>query len=472
MLRITFLRTVKNLAIASSLYLAGFLILQGLLGSIDDDFFVVALHLTSVLSLYIYWKLEPWGVAKYDCFGSALLIFSILFRLLSLFGVLFYGARFDEWPATFWVNDSLLSLYLQGEIITQFGILLIVVAWRLTVQNKLERFSFLHGSLVLNKRIFWYFYILAVITQFMLRIAGVSFGSFAQLFVTINSLGVASIYLIAVSGSLPKSKSQVMKAMYLALPLSIFSLGSAMKESIFFPFIPAVIIIWFVFSSVRARVMLFAIGVCVLSVSQIYVGYVRNTTWNSGSSYSTTELVSGAFANMDWKSLGDGVSSVFSRVDATQAHALSVAIAERDGFLPDEIFEPIPATFIPRVLWEDKPVLQPGLVHTMRIFGTDESLSSATAAGFITEQYLGGGVIGVILAPLLYGFMVGKLQIITLSFLPAAGTAMFNFHIFYTALRLDETHVVYAFTGIVIYFLVTVLLFKFLLLIPSGSRCK
>jgi hypothetical protein len=426
-------------------------------------FSLIALHLTGAFSLYVYWRLESWGSAKYDCFGAALLLISIAFKCWSLLDTLFYGTRFESWPDTIWVDGSLLSIYFKGEAITHFGILLTVAAWRLSVGNKLERFSFLRGTLVANNRMPCLFYGLAVITKLFLRITGIDYGAFTHLFVTIDMIGVAAIYFIVTSGPLVRSAVSVMKAVGLALPISYLSLDFGMKEFILAPFVPAAIIAWLSFSGFTARVSLVAVSICVLAISQVYIGFVRATVWQGDQSYSTTGLVTNVLNSMDWEIFGYGLDEVSSRVNPTQSHAITVALVERDGVRPVETFAPIPANFIPRIVWADKQVLKPSAEHTKRIMDSDLPLSeitSASSAGFFTELYMGGGIIGMILGSLVYGFLAGKLQVTALPILPGFGIAAFNFQMFYWTLRLDEFSVVHAYSGMVLYFILSVFLFQ------------
>ena len=86
-------------------------------------------------------------------------------------------------------------------------------------------------------------------------------------------------------------------------------------------------------------------------------------------------------------------------------------------------------------------------MHTARILDRKDLLLSdiktATAAGFFTELYLGGWYWGVVIGSVVYGVLLGALQLwagrragpfwgLGLSFLTA-----------YWAIRFDESHVLY-----------------------------
>ena len=467
---------IQNLTIASFIYTV-FFVLLGLLHAsdlLDDQFALIGLHLIAALSFYIYWKREPWGSARYDSFGAAVLLLSIGFRVLAAFDTMFYGTRFDDWPNTILVDSSLISLYFKAEAICFFGVLLMVVTWRLTVGDKLERFSFLRWTDLSNMSYFKILYGLAVFTQVLIRGINIDFGALSQFFVLIYMAGVASIYFLARSNVKSNPSAWLIKAVLLSLPLSFLALTGGMKEYIFLPLVPSAIIAWLTFSGVTARFGMVIMGIIVLGFAQIYVFYVRETSWKiEDSSYSFTQLALGAFANLDEDLALMGINSIMSRINMSSPHAMTVALAERDGFIPVEIFGGIPAAFIPRILWPDKPILRPGAEHTQRIRGSTQDIldvNTATAAGFFTELYLGGGVLAFIFFSVLYGFLLGRIQLSILTQLPVAATAVFTYMMFYSAIRFDEFSIAYALTGMVMSYIIMLFIFKVLKIISALQR--
>jgi len=465
--------TLKNISIACSIYITGFLLL-GLLSAsdlLDEQFTLVGLHLIAAISFYSYWKREPWGTARYGCFGSAILLLSMGFRLLFCFDTLIYDTRFDAWPATVSVDSSLINLFFKGEAITFFGTLIMVASWRLCVRESLERLTFFGHEEKANINHFKTLYIFGCISQILLT-ANVGLGSFVQLFGLLRLLSDGCVYFLAHYNVKSKSRTCILKAFLLGLPLSFFALTTGVKSEILIPLIPATIIAWRSFSSGPARVFIIVFGIVSLSIVNIFVAHVRNTSWNEGETYSATELTSGAFASNDRESLKNSTEAIMSRINLSSSHALTVAIAERDGYIPMEIFGGIPASFIPRLIWPDKPILRPGNDHTQRIRGSSintEDVNTSTAPCFFTELYLGGGVFGLILVSVLYGFVLGWIQLNFITLLPSSATSLFNFIMYITAIRFDENTISYALTGLVLNFILIHLIFKVLLLLPSRT---
>jgi len=476
MLKITVEKSLKNFSYAVLLYFTAVIILITLSSTelLDDQFALICLHLCSALSFYIYWRHEPWGPSKYDSFGSVFLLLSIGFRCFSALDTLIYGTRFVMFPKTISVDSSILSLVIRAEIITQIGALLMVMAWRLTVGRSLWRFTFIDFVGSNNMNYFKVLYILNLLTQFSFRIIGIDYQAFFQLIIILNFTGVASIYFLALSNIDSKRFSKLIKAFILALPLSFFALNTGMKESIFFPFIPVIVILWITYSHAFVRASIIMLSISVFAASQFYVNYTRENAWRNNQVISPFELIKGTLGNTDNYSMLIALNMIGYRVNPTGTHAITLAIADRDGFIPAEIFSGIPANFIPRILWSDKPILVPGQDHTQRILGNTADLSqvgfSSTAPGFFLELYLGGGILGLTFFSLFYGFLVGRIQLSILTRLPSSATDVFNFIMFYSAFRLDENTISYALSGIVLFYILMLFIFNIISIILVGIQ--
>ena len=458
--------SLKYLFVASFSYLSGifFLIVLSEYGLLDEQSVLIGLHLTAAFSFYHYWRCEFWGSAKYDCFGSAMLLISIGFRLICAFDTILFDSRFDAWPLSLSVSSSLLSLHLKGEVVTFFGTLLMVATWCATISESFSRFSFLHTTTIVDNRLFRALYALGLLTQGLIRIIGADFGAFAQLIEMLNSLAVASIYFLANSYPRAKSWNRIGMAFALGAPLSFLAMSHGMKSEIFFPFVPFAILTWITFSGTLTRLGFVLVGIFALSAGQVYTGYVRSTSWNSlAPSYSTTDLIANTVANADADIAFFGFQSVMARINMTSTHAMTVALTERDGYIPFEIFSGIPASVIPRIIWPAKPILRPGAEHTQRIRGSVqniEDVSSATAAGFFTELYMGGGIVGLLAVSILYGFLVARIQLSISTLLPESATLALSFLMYYNAVRFDENTIAYALTGLILSYVLMVVIFK------------
>lgn len=434
-------------------FFMGFAFLLSRMGTPDNASLAVA-HLASALALLACWRLGRWGCARYDSFGAALLLVAIVFRVVAMIDALTFGTRAEE-MYRYWtlpVPDPVINLLLKGEFITTIGILLVASSWRLGIGERIEHFSFVGNGRQVPLKLALGVYLAAFLVDVASRVLKIGFGPLEQLTSLLFGFGVAAIYFIGAHGR--TRVLQVAIAGLLALPLSVLALRSGMKEEIFFPLIPAALLYWTRFNNVAARGLAVVLGIALLAISQLYVHYVRDTTWKSTGvvEVSTGELVVGFGNRTGGMRSTEALDSISSRVNMTIAHATSVTLADNRGYEPVEVFGMIPASVIPRVLWPGKPIMQPGAMQTARILGGNIPVSeirSATAAGFATELYLGGGWFGVVLGCGIYGLLLARAQKWTWRHAPGFGHQALCFLVLYWTLRFDENHIVYAFTSII-----------------------
>ena len=451
---ITFRITHALVAVIAScfVYLC-FLLLAVLLSASDaDDGASLALvHTGGALALLAFWRLGRWGRAKFDCFGAALLLVAAIFRLQALADVLAYGARVESIFRTVPLSDPVISMFLKGELITVMGMLLVACTWRLGVGSRVEHFSFVRNNQRIPLNITVLVYLAALSLNVLERVLGAYLGPLQQVASLAFTFGVAAIYFIAIRQE--DVWKRVAVATGLAMPMVFLALGSGMKEEIFFPLIPAGLLYWFGYRNIAARGAAVVVAILVFGIAQMYVHYVRDTAWRSTGDLdiSTGELVSGFGQQAGKMEVSGGLDAISSRVNLTTAHAITVTLADHNGYEPMAVFGMIPASVIPRVFWPGKPVMQPGAMHTARILGVNVELSkirSATAAGFAAELYLGGGWLGLVLGAISYGALLAAAQKRKLRTAPGFGHQALCFVTLYWTLRFDEKHIVYAYTSV------------------------
>ncbi|MFA7668930.1 MAG: hypothetical protein WCX93_06255 [Burkholderiaceae bacterium] len=446
---------IETLLLSGVVY-GSFLLLAFLFSrvGIADHLSLAVAHLGGAAALLTCWRFGRWGRARVVSFGAALLLIGTAFRLHAAVDAVVYGTRVEN-MYRYWaipISDPVIDLLLKGELITVTGMLLVACSWRLSVGSRVEQFSFLENVRQVPVRVAWLVYISAMMVDVTDKLFGISFGPFSQILSLLFGFGVAAIYFIA------RVKEQVVRqvvtASLLALPMFILAIGSGMKEEMLFPFIPAAVLYWMGFNNVVARVAAIIMGFVLLAFSQLYVQYVREATWGSAGQLDVSrgELIEGFSDQVDTEQSTDAINSISSRINQTIAHATTTTLADNKGHEPMEVFGPIPASVIPRALWRGKPVLQPGAMHTARILGGHIPLSqitSATAAGFFTEMYLGGWWLGVVLGSIIYGVMLAGAQKWVLRTDSGFSHQALCFITLYWTLRFDENHVVYAYTAII-----------------------
>ena len=421
---------------------------------------LMLLHLGSACSLLLFWRLVRWGGARYDSFGAVMLLIAAMLKLQAALDAWVYGTRLDRIPSTVPLPNDLALLLLKSESLSLFGTLLLVSVWRIMVGQHVGQFSFLNNYRQVDRFLPRLMYVAAIFIELLRRVAGADFGALTQVSSMTFSFGVVSIFFIA---AMQKSRhTRVVLALLLALPLAALAMGGGMKEAMFFPLVPAALLFWFGYPSLPLRATVVAIGFVLLAYSQMYVHYVRQVTWFAGVEMSASELVSGFQKNLANADFSQGMDSMSSRMNMTTSRAITVAIADARGIEPGNIFGAIPASLIPRIFWPGKPVLQPGAQHTFRIQNINAPASeatSATAAGFFSELYLGGGYVGWLIGALVYGYLLARIQLFTLRQMPGFGHLALSFAAMYWALRFEEKHVVYGFTSL---FFIAVFLFLLL----------
>lgn len=428
----------------------------------NNDPALSLIHIGSAVSLLVFWKYVRWGAGRYDTFGSALLLIYAMFKLQAALDTLVYGTRIDEIYRTVPLPNDLTWLFLKSEALNNFGILLLVAVWRRSVGDLVGQFSFLNNYHQVSRQLPRLVYVAAIVVALVGRLAGQDFGALAQISSLTYQFGVVSIFFIA--SALAGRFRSLLLALLLAVPLVILALGTGMKENMIFPLIPAALLGWSRFPSLVLRMAALAAGFVLLAYSQLYVHYVRDTTWGDrGAHYTTGRLAEGFQAHLNKTSLDEGMGSMSSRMNMTTARAITVAIADARGFEPYAIFGAIPSSFVPRFLWPGKLVLQPGAQHTQRIFNSRvplSEISSATAPGFFSELYLGGGLIGWVLGLGAYGYLLAHMQISALRRTQGFGHLALSFVSVYWALRFEEKAIAYAYTGLLFTFVFLLVLAK------------
>jgi len=202
---------------------------------------------------------------------------------------------------------------------------------------------------------------------------------------------------------------------------------------------------------------------------------MRTANWESYGAREDIGIVEGL--SRVWnRYLEDGAQQVVERTAIRFAHRASSAqtggvvmrIAEQDGLIGVEPIRLLPAIFVPRILWPDKPTFQPGAWFSWYLgYATSpESATTATATMLGTEFYWMFGLFGLGLA-----FFLGMLYatawraLMTLSRRGLMGIAGM-YALLGTAVRFEETHAVYAIASPII----TVVYAYLLLLIERGIR--
>ncbi len=140
------------------------------------------------------------------------------------------------------------------------------------------------------------------------------------------------------------------------------------------------------------------------------------------------------------------------RASSAQSGGVVMQVAEEDGLIGLEPIKLLPAIFIPRFLWPDKPMFQPGAWFAWYLgqAASPEDATSATATMLGTETYWMLGVPGLVLLAAL-GAMYAMIwqTLAALSARAVMGIAGM-YAMLGAAVRFEESHVIYAISSPII----------------------
>ena len=277
--------------------------------------------------------------------------------------------------------------------------------------------------------------------------------TFAQFSGFLNNAYLTVVYLLLVGRSRwgIGGRNEIL-TMTLMLPGILSAASSGIKASIIAAAGPAILA-----NLVRPRgrgfVLLFLGAMALAGIVQPLSGVVREANWIRREQISTFEAFERLYEQYQQRGsevFYEGLKSFSSRASASNDGATVVGVRDERGPIGLETIRNVPAAFIPRVLWPDKPIIAPGAWFTFYIgrAASPETATSATATPLSTEFYWMSGWWSVALGMALmgayfswiWGFMI-RLASWNLPMLFAAFSTMG------TAMTFDTLHAIYAITG-------------------------
>lgn len=381
-------------------------------------------------------------------FLTVFLVFQVLNKVLTLISLAAGDSQLAPWEAAQLVEPVYL---LRAEWVHLGAMILFTLGWLIVERiapgrapgPRPERQSI---------RFLIVFYLIAVLAALVF-----------QRLSMVLSFGLMSTFMqfsaLAAVGALLASKSDwglggsrtVLTALMLAPPLYL-ALTSGTKGAIVVVALP--LLMAGLAKGVRpVLVVTVALSAFMLAVGIPLSQEMRRANWES---YGAREDIGiGEGLSRVWDRYAEeGLPTVLGRTTIKFAHRASSAqtgglvmkIAEQDGLLGPEPLELLPAIFIPRVLWPEKPIFQPGAWFSWYLgYATSpESATTATATMLGTEIYWMFGSVGLILVALLGAIYAATWRALaTLSRRGLMGVAGM-YALLGSAVRFEETHAVYA----------------------------
>jgi hypothetical protein len=419
------------------------------------------LYAASTLTLLSLWKGFCFDKNYISSYGSTTLFVSAILQIAAMLAVYLLSVGPTTLRPT--VPEPLPPeiLALKANALSTIGLILVICSWRFVIWDKIENVSLTpevpEQQLSAARLLYWG----NLCTIAFISLGRIEVFSVRQLLGALFSFAIASIFVLAQSK--PPGLPRVSYSFLLALPFTFLALSNGMKEHIIFPLVPTALNTWFAIRGLPAKVFLLMFGCLCFVTLTLYVNYVRAETWYSRGQKSTPELLTGFVSHIRRNGIENGLEQSLARIEPSKPRMETIAIADGRGLEPNEIFGRLPAMFIPRALWPDKPVVAPGAEHSWRLEnrrGSPPPGYWSASAGFFAELYLGGGYLGVILGSIIYGAAIGVMQRFAVQNMPGIAVNSLCFLSFYWSIRLEEAHVLYAYSSIVSFFLVWFFVFK------------
>ncbi len=253
----------------------------------------------------------------------------------------------------------------------------------------------------------WWVYGLAIAAHLVFAVdpVGISFGMTQEL-MRIFAVGALTVLLGGQTAyGLGRQKSWLP---ILALaPLYVLALRTGMKAEVAIVSLP--ILLPLLRSMKYNRI--YWLGGFVVSVVLFIFPFSqawREANWSGYENVGVSEVASRVFSEWEQRGLletaANGTAQWLNRGSSATQGGLVMMIAERDGLLGPVLLEGLATIFVPRFLWLEKPLYQPGAWFTWYLgeASSPETATTSTAMMLPTELYWMFGIFGVLLGmPLL-----------------------------------------------------------------------
>lgn len=387
-------------------------------------------------------------------FLTVFLLFQVANKLMTIISLAFG----DEARTVYDLADLVGPVYnFRAESVHLIAMVLFTIGWLFVERHSqskrdLQSRQYSIGALAV-------FYVASSLVVLILYIsAGVVSTGLLSAFMKYSALGAVAIMLVSNTPyGLGGSKS--MLTLSLLAPYFYLAMISGTKGEMIVASLPVVVAgigtgwKWVMVVLTPLALFMLAIGI---PLSQ----EMRSANWESAGGTEEIDLSQGLTRVMSRYASGDGLSMIHytiiafcNRASSAESGGLVMRYAERDGFLGFETLKLLPAVFVPRILWPDKPSFRPGAWFTWYRgrASSPESATSATAMMLGTEFYWSFGAAGLLILMCLGGLYAivwrALRRISTLGLVGFAGM----FALLGMSVRFEESNALYAVSGPIAY---------------------
>lgn len=394
---------------------------------------------------------------KYFNFGSLLIICALIFKFFGLLQVLIYADSLDTWP--FVITDSftitmtqrLLSVLI-GDWLSVIGTILISLSW--------FHFGGVELTQKINKNIetrkaknpYWVLYFSAIFMEFITMILPLP--SIYILNLTLYFGALFAVILICNLYKKDVSTHRPFLALVLLLPYLYNSFKTGMKESMIVALMPIIIDFYFRFESITKKIILSIIGAFVFVGFSIFSNITRAISWGNDRSVGLMELISNfssQFKNVEADFIYANIEQALKRITPLFYQGWTISLKYTDIKLSG-LFTNVFTLLVPRFLWSGKPLNNPEYEMTVIFYGPEIASSTSEASGLFSEIFIKEGALVFIITCIFLGWVIFKMQKISLKYGNDMMAKVFNFILLFSTLRFHEFYFTALFPGLLIKF--------------------
>jgi|GEM_PF-5183948 len=330
------------------------------------------------------------------------LLMQFLTKSLTALGLLVSGASPEAMAMISegsWVRDPVPMEYqFQAELVFLAAIVVFASIWRL-LEGKIPLAVWREPA----PKAMWWTYALSLAAYIALGAGqiGSSLGASLEL-IKLFSIGALAVLLGGNTAYALGNRKSWMPFLALA-PLYLLALRTGMKGEVALVSLPLLLPIFRRFNSHRALMLGGFVAIVVLFVFPFSQEW-REVNWDSRGGRGGAgipEVASRVYSRWEQNGMLETAAAStakwLTRGSSAEQGGLVILLAERDGLLGPVLLEGLATIFIPRFLWPEKPLYQPGAWFTWYLGHavSPETATTSTAMMLPTELYWMFGALGV-----------------------------------------------------------------------------
>ena len=426
-------------------YYSLFLLLYSFRYSIEEHYILSILALMGAFYFYkLFIKLVYIHSKSFFSFGTVFCFFQIIFHLFSFFLFFFFSkilsggiltSTYELWPPL--INSGNPYKYIfQAEAYFVISSTVMIWGWLSFKGLEFSKRVFDQKKIISKSRLIIVFIFLTIVNNLYLFIDNFN-ERIGEIEPVINFAWISVLCLMLYNTNTKSSFiNNIFLPLFLVLPFLIPALLSSMKEVILLSFIPSLVGIWLLMNTKFKKILFLVFFGIFFGTITIIVSASR-VIKAAGQDISFIEVIKNADLLLNEPDVAyNVVQKILLRKNMMEHTARGYYFIEKSEFYPEFGFQNSLPVFIPRILWENKPRIQPAREFA-KITQREETLDSDTA-GFFTALHMSNGFFFGLINAFFFGILIAVLQLIAQRTLSPVAKILFGIFIFYYSIRLDE----------------------------------